>query len=105
MSLELEKGKNLEQEKMMKLADELEVLQMRKTNGKGDKAMQRLIDCLRKGFIDAAKVYLTNEADKFNEYRGDALPLIIEKLYGGAGSPWSSIERKMAQHKAAGSQE
>jgi hypothetical protein len=35
--------------------------------------------------------------DKFDWYREDAVPMIIEKLYGGSGSPWFSIEKKIKQ--------
>lgn len=90
-----QKLNDAEKERLLELADELDKIQQEKTGGKGDIVMQKLIRRLREGSAYAAKVFLGNEADKFSEYREDALPLIIEKLYGGSGSPWFTIERKM----------
>jgi hypothetical protein len=86
---------NEEKERLSELADELDRIQNEKTDGRGSVIMQKLIRLLRDGDAHMAKVFFNNEADKFNQYREDALPLIIEVLYGGSGSPWFSIERKL----------
>ncbi len=84
-----------EKKRLLELAEELDVIQQKKTNGQGNVIMQKLIRRLREGDAHSAKIFLSNESDKFSNYREDALPLIIEKLYGGSGSPWFSVERKM----------
>lgn len=84
-----------ERERLAMLADELDKIQREKTGGHGDVVMQKLIRCLQDGDVYAAKVFLASEMDKFDQYRKDAVPLIIERLYGGNGSPWVTIERKL----------
>ncbi len=86
---------DMEKGRLANLADELDVIQLQKTKGRGDIIMGKLIARLRSGDEYAAKVFLANEADKFSIFRTDAIPLIIDKLYGGSGSPWITIERKM----------
>ena len=104
MSIETElKPNNVEKEELLSLADELEKIQNKKTNGRGDIVMQKLIRFLRDGNAGLAKIFLGNEADKFAEYREDAVPLIIEKLYGGNGSPWFTVERTMKTTKSESS--
>ncbi|OGF62813.1 hypothetical protein A2662_02815 [Candidatus Giovannonibacteria bacterium RIFCSPHIGHO2_01_FULL_45_33] len=96
MSAEKEQNlNNSEKERLAELARELEVIHVQKTNGQSDVVMQKLIKRLRDGDAYSAKIFLSNEADKFTQYREDAVPVIIEKLYGGSGSPWFTLERKM----------
>ena len=87
--------KDLQLEQLSELADELERIALEKTGGEVDVVMQKLIARLRARDAYAAKVFLSNESDKFTQYREDAVPLIIEKLYCGSGSPWFTIERKL----------
>lgn len=96
--MEREKGVNdTETRRLNELADELDALQRQKHGEQGDRSMQKLIALLRAGDIYAAKLLCGNEADKFTEYRGDGVLLIIDKLYGGSGSPWFTIERRRGQ--------
>lgn len=105
MSVEKEPNlNNPAKERLLELANELDAIQMQKTGGNGDAVMQKLIQRLRNGDGHSAKIFLGNEADKFSEYRKDAIPLIIEKLYGGTGSPWFTIERKMKSSQPLESQ-
>ena len=100
MSTEKEQNlNNTEKERLTELANELKAIQMQKTKGKGDVIMEKLIQRLIRGDEYSAKVFLSNEFDKFLEYREDAIPLIIEKLFGGSGSPWGYVERKMKATK------
>jgi hypothetical protein len=80
---------------LAKLADKLEDMLEKKTSGQEDIVMQKLIRFLRIGDAYATKIFLGNESDKFTQYREDAIPLIIKELYGGSGSPWFTIERKL----------
>jgi hypothetical protein len=94
----MEYGPETQQEhiaRLSALADELDRIQMERTKGQGDVIMKKLIARLRAGDEYAAKVFIENEMDKFDQYRKDAAPKIIEILYGGSGSPWFSIERDM----------
>jgi len=84
-------------EKLNNLADQLERIAGEKTSGKGDVVMEKLIKRLRSGNAESAKTFCNNEFDKFMAYREDALPLIAQELYGGSGSPWFSIEKKLKQ--------
>ena len=89
---------DIEKEKLNNLADQLERIANEKTQGKGDVVMDKLIKRLRAGSAESAKIFCNNEFDKFMAYREDALPLIAQHLYGGSGSPWFSVERKL-KHK------
>ena len=95
--METLKPKEHENESLTGLADDLEKIMQKKTDGEGNWAMQKWIDILRVRNVYTAKVFLDNEMDKFDWYREDAVPMIIEKLYGGSGSPWFSIEKKIKQ--------
>ena len=88
-----------EHQALVALADKLDRLQQIKNQGKGDPILLKLIRLLRARDSQGAKIFCVNECDKFNSYRNDGLPLIIEKLYGGTGSPWSSIEKKLRPSK------
>jgi len=104
--MEQESKSNIaEKEQLNKLADELDVLQQQKRGEQGDIIIQKLIQRLRSGDAYAAKVFCGNEADKFTAYRNDGIPLIIEKLYGGSGSPWFTVERQLqSQQRNKGTQ-
>lgn len=104
MSSEKEQNLNPEKKRLEELAKELDIIQMQKTGGKGDNIMQKLIKRLGSGDVNSAKVFLGNEADKFAEYREDAIPLIIEKPYGDTESPWFITEREMKSAKRPESQ-
>ncbi len=86
-----------DRKKLKSLADQLVRIANEKTQGKGDVVIDKLIKRLMAGDAESAKIFCNNEFDKFMAYREDALPLIIEELYGGSGSPWFSIERKLKQ--------
>lgn len=86
--------------RLSELANDLEKIYLQKSGGKKDSAMERLIQYLRAGDAKKAKIFLSNEADKFTWYREDAVPLIIEKLYDGSGSPWFTVERKLKERDA-----
>ena len=93
--MEQESKLGSESEKLSNLADQLEQIVNDKTQGKGDVVMEKLIKRLRTGNAELAKIFCNNEFDKFMAYREDALPLIAQELYGGTGSPWFSIEKKL----------
>ena len=90
---------NSEKILLTELANELERIQRNKTGAQGDIIMQKLIKCLQAGDAYRAKVFLNNESDKFMQYRDDGIPLIIQKLYSGSGSPWFTIERKLNENR------
>ncbi len=83
-----------EGERLSALADELDLLCREKFGEEGHRVMKKLIDFLRSGNAEAAKILISNEADKFSDFREDGLPRIISELYGGSGSPWFTLERK-----------
>lgn len=64
-----------------------------------DPVMKKLIDCLKLGYVEAAKNYVDNASDKFREYGEGSLVFIINHLYLGGGSPWLSLERRLAERK------
>jgi hypothetical protein len=86
-------------EVLNQLADQLEDISRKKFPA-GDRMMSNLVMRLRTGDIAAVKIFCNNEADKFSAYREDAVPLIIETVFGGAGSPWSSVEARLKKQKA-----
>ena len=101
--MSIEKKQNpddFEKHRLIELAGELDAIQTQKKGEHGDVVMQKLIQRLRDGDAHSARIFLSNEADKFSEYREDAIPLIIEKLYGGSGSPWFTVERKLKAAQA-----
>lgn len=93
--MEKEPIMSAEQERLNKLADRLESIVRESTNGRGHVVMEKVIRRLRTDGAESAKVFLSNEADKFSDFRDNALPLIVQELYGGTGSPWFSIEKKL----------
>jgi|GEM_PF-3789647 len=95
---ETESG-DTEKKRLFGLPERLEKMSLEKHKGEKDVVMQKLIKYLRAGDAYLARVFLTNESDKFNEYRKDGIPLIIEELYGGEGSPWFSVEAKLKKEK------
>lgn len=90
---------SIENERLNSLADDLSSLQREKQGDNNGGIVQKLIERLRSGDVYAAKLLCENEADKFAEYRNDGIPIIIDKLYGGNGSPWFMLERKLQQQK------
>ena len=90
---------DIEKERLLSLADELDRIWQEKAGGTDDVLMKKLILFLRNGDARAAKIFLNNEFDKFTLYREDAIPLIIKELYGGRGSPCFIIERKLKTSK------
>lgn len=94
-----------EGERLKKLADELDVLQREKMGAQGDGIIQKLVQRLRNGDAYSAKVFCGNEVDKFTKYRKDGILLIIEKLYGGRGSPWFTVERELQGKQSSAASE
>ena len=91
----LDAGSN---EKLNNLANQLErIMDAKARPGTKHIIMDKLIKRLRAGEAESAKIFLSNEFDKFMDFRDDALPLIVQELYEGTGSPWFSIERKLKQ--------
>jgi hypothetical protein len=80
-----------EKEKLNVLADQVDGLR----RGGPDRIIDKLVAALRAGDRKGAIIFCNNEFDKFSQYRETILPLLVTELYGGSGSPWSSIERKM----------
>ncbi|MFH1098997.1 MAG: hypothetical protein V1723_03700 [Candidatus Uhrbacteria bacterium] len=98
---------NAEKKRLATLADELDRIQPEETGNTGNVVIhnvviQKLIRHLRDGDACAAKTFLANQADKFTGYGGDAVAqrLIIEQLYGGNGSPWLVVERRMKDQQS-----
>lgn len=89
----LDSGSN---EKLNNLADQLERIMNAKVKpGVKHVTMEKLIRLLRAGESESAKIFLSNESDKFSYFREDALPLIVKELYGGTGSPRFVLEKKL----------
>lgn len=63
----------------------------------GDRLMARFVAKLKSDGISGARVFVVNEYDKFRSYGEEALYLIIDNIFGGAGSPWKSLEQKRRQ--------
>jgi hypothetical protein len=84
--LQVESGENWQN-----LATEVEQMKVGE-----DRVIDNLVRALRKD-PEVAKILCNNETDKFSAYRETIVPLLIQKLYGGSGSPWPSVERKMKQ--------
>lgn len=89
---------NPEKEKLVNLAEELDKISRKLYPGM-DTFMPKFSRVLRSGDLYAAKVFADNESDKLREYGEDTLALIISTLYGGIGSPWVSLEKKLSQKK------
>ena len=87
-----------EKEKFSQLASQLEEVS-RKVFPQGDPFISKFTKRLREGDVHSAKIFLDNESDKFRSYGEDAIILIINTMYGGSGSPWMSIERKIKDLK------
>ena len=87
-------SENLRETKdMQDLANELEVIMAQRREKGGP--MQKLIDRLRKGSKEDAIACVRNEIfDKITDYEKDALPIIVEKLFDGSGSPWKNLEKR-----------
>jgi len=87
---------NNQNEQLASLATELESILEQVTAGKNDDPLiLKLIQWLRTGDAEGAKVLVINEADKFAPYRKDMVPLIVKKLFNGTGSPWIAIEKQL----------
>ena len=87
---------NEEKEKLSNLADRLEEIS-KKLFPQGDVFIAKFTRRLREDGANSSKVFVSNEFDKFRVYGEDVLALIINELYGGSGSPWRSVEKKLNQ--------
>ncbi len=60
----------------------------------GDRLMTRFLSTIKTDGINAARIFVGSESDKFRSYGEEAQYLIIDYVYDGAGSPWRSLEQK-----------
>ncbi len=85
----MEQGQTTELERLNHLADELNILQMDKNQGRGVGHLRYVVEDLRMGNITTARTDITNQSDKF-----DAIPeikgWIIGNLFIDSKHPWES---------------